>query len=110
MGDGELVGLWGADAAVVESLRDTGEPAGDGGEPTDSGGLGVGVVAGGSQVGLQRAVPVVEVRPAPADLSGRDRELCLDPATLQLQGADVLVEAGVAALHQLLHEPLDRRI
>jgi hypothetical protein len=108
VGDGEFVGLWGADVAVVEGFGDTGDLGCGGGEPTDSGGLGIGVVAGGSEVGLQRAVPVVEVRPAPVDLAGGDRQLGLDPAALELQGADAVVEVGVAALHQLLHELLDR--
>ncbi|TFH13533.1 MAG: DUF222 domain-containing protein, partial [Acidimicrobiales bacterium] len=38
------------------------------------------------------------------------REFRLDPSALQLQQADAAVEVGVAALHELLHEPLDRRV
>ena len=61
VGHGEFVGLCGADVAVVEGFGDAGEPRSDGGESTDSRSFGIGVVAGGLQVGLQRAVPVVEV-------------------------------------------------
>ena len=34
----------------------------------------------------------------------------LDPAALQFEGENTLVEVGVAALRQLLHEPLDRHV
>ena len=85
VGDGEFVGLRGADAAVAEGFGDAGDAPGGGGESADSGGFGVGVVAGGPQVGLQRAVPVVEVRAAPVDLAGGECELGLDPPALQLQ-------------------------
>ncbi len=41
VGDGELVGLWGADAALVECFGQAGDVGGDGGEATDSGRFGV---------------------------------------------------------------------
>ena len=53
VGDGELVGLGGADAANVECFDQAGDVGGDGGEATDPGSFGVGPVARGSQVGGQ---------------------------------------------------------
>ena len=110
VGHGEFVGLRCADVALVERFGEAGDVGGRGAELTDACCLGVGVAARCSEVGLQRAVSVVELGAATVDFADGHGELGFDPAALQLEGANTLVEVGVAALHQLLHEPLDRRV
>ncbi len=54
-------------------------------------------------------MPVVEVRPAAVDLGDGERQLGLDSPPFELEGTDTLVEVGVGAVEQLLHQRLGGR-
>ncbi len=69
VGGSELVGLCRTDAALVQRLEQTRNGGDRVGEAGHALGLGVGPVAGRPQVRGDRAVPIVEVRPAAVDLA-----------------------------------------
>ena len=110
MNAGERCGLRGADASGVERFGETGHGVAGGCEPALAGDVGVRPVAGGAQVALHRAVPVGEVDLTLLGDGDGERQLGVDLAAQEFEGADPLVEFRIGRIDQLARDPVDRPV